>query len=107
MPVQLAGWAGVADVARMPEGLARRITQFLAQAPQLDPRRRAAQAVSLAGEASAFVSPLPQVEAELFLAGVTVARRSRESAALTLSAQRLQRLEPVLRGVPHGFPDRG
>jgi uncharacterized RDD family membrane protein YckC len=107
MPVQLVGWAGVADVARMPEGLARRITQFLAQAPQLDPRRRTAQAVSLAGEASAFVSPLPQVEAELFLAGVTVARRERESTALTLSAQRLQRLEPVLRGVPHGFPDRG
>ena len=107
LPVQLIGWAGVADVARLPDGLSRRIAQFLAQAPRLDPARRAAQAASLAQEASAFVSPLPRVEPELFLAGVTVVRRGREADALALAAQRLQRLEPVLRGVPHAFPDRG
>jgi len=107
MPVQLTGWAATADVARMPDGLARRIAQFLAQAPHLDPARRAAQAGSLAAEASVFVSPLPAVDPELFLAGVTVVRRGREAEALALSAQRLARLEPVLRGMPHGFPDRG
>jgi uncharacterized RDD family membrane protein YckC len=107
LPVQLAAWATVADVARMPDGLSRRIAQFLEHAPHLDPGRRAAQAASLAQEASAFVSPLPQVEPELFLAGATVVRRGREADALALSAQRLQRLEPVLRGLPHGFPDRG
>ncbi|MES1169947.1 MAG: RDD family protein [Leifsonia sp.] len=107
MPVELVGWAQLADVARIPEGLSRRISQFLAQAPQLEPARRAAQAVELAGEASAFVSPLPRVEPELFLAGITVVRRQRESRALALSAQRLHGLEPVLRGMPHGFPDRG
>jgi uncharacterized RDD family membrane protein YckC len=107
LPVQLTGWAAIADVARMPDGLSRRIAQFLAQAPHLDPARRIAQAASLSHEASAFVSPVPPVEPELFLAGVAVVRRGREADALALSAERLQRLEPVLRGVPHGFPDRG
>ena len=107
LPAPLIDWAAVADVARLPDGLSRRIAQFLAQAPRLDPARRAAQAASLAQEASAFVSPLPPVEPELFLAGVAVVRRGREADALALSAQRLQRLEPVLRGVPHAFPDRG
>ena len=107
LPVQLIGWAAIADVARMPDGLSRRIAQFLAQAPRLDPARRAGQAASLAQEASAFVSPVPQVEPELFLAGVAVVRRGREGDALALAAQRLQRVEPVLRGVPHAFPDRG
>ncbi|HEY4226675.1 MAG TPA: RDD family protein [Pseudolysinimonas sp.] len=107
LPVQLIGWALVADVARMPEGLSRRVSQFLDQAPRLDPGRRAAQAASLAQEASAFVSPVPPVPPELFLAGVAVVRRGREADALALSAQRLARVDPVLRGVPHGFPDRG
>ncbi len=107
MPYELAAWATVADVARMPEGLSRRITQFLAQAPQLDPGRRAAQASALAQEASVFVLPLPPVAPEIFLAGVTVVRRGREAEALALAASRLQQLEPALRGLPHGFPDRG
>ncbi len=107
LPVQLVGWATLADVARMPDGLSRRVSQFLEQAPRLDPGRRAAQAASLAQEASAFVSPVPPVPPELFLAGVTVVRRGREADALTLSAQRLARVEPMLRGVPHGFPNRG
>lgn len=110
LPVQLTGWAAIADVARMPDGLSRRIAQFLAHAPHLDPARRAAQAASLAQEAAAFVSPvpaMPPIAPELFLAGVAVLRRGREAGALALAAQRLERLEPVLRGVPHGFPDRG
>jgi hypothetical protein len=47
------------------------------------------------------------LDPELFLAGVTIVRRSRESDALALSALRLQQLESVLRGVQHRFPDRG
>jgi len=107
MPLELAGWATIADVARMPNGLSRRIAQFLAQAPQLDPARRAAQATALAQEAAAFVSPVPPVPSELFLAGITVVRRGRETEALAGAARRLHTLEPALRGVPHGFPDRG
>lgn len=107
MPLELVGWAATADVARMPDGLSRRIAQFLAQAPRLEPGRRRWQADALAQEASAYVSPVPPVAAELFLAGVTVVRRGREAAALAGAARRLQALEPALRGAPHGFPDRG
>ncbi len=107
LPLQLTAWATVADVARLPDPLSRRIAQFLEQAPHLDPARRQSAAASLAQEASAFVSPVPAVEPELFLAAVAVMRRRREADALALAAQRLQRIEPVLRAVPHGFPERG
>lgn len=98
MPLPLLGWEQVADVARMPDPLARRIANFLASARELDPARRGFVAQQLAYEASQYVSPLPAVDPELFLAGVTVARRDREARALGLEAERLARLEPVLRG---------
>jgi uncharacterized RDD family membrane protein YckC len=97
MPLELAGWAQLADVARMPDPLARRIANFLASARELDPTRRGYLAQQLAFEASQYVAPLPAVEPELFLAGVTVARRDREARALQLEAERLARLAPVLR----------
>lgn len=97
MPLPLLAWAGVADVARMPDPLARRIATFLASARDLDPARRGYLAQQLSFEASQFVSPLPAVEPELFLAGITVMRREREARALALEAQRLTRLEPALR----------
>jgi uncharacterized RDD family membrane protein YckC len=107
MPVELTTWAMTADVARMPDGLSRRVSQFLAQAPHLDATRRQQQASSLAQEVSAFVLPVPAVAPELLLAGVTVVRRARETAALDSAARRLAAVEPALRAVPHGFPDRG
>lgn len=107
LPPQLDAWARTADVARMPDGLSRRVAQFLAQAGQLTPDRRTWAASQLANEVAAFVSPLPPVHPEVFLAGVAVVRRQRESAALGLEAQRIARLEPALRGMPHGFPERG
>jgi uncharacterized RDD family membrane protein YckC len=107
VPAPLADWAAVADVARMPDALSRRVAQFLGQAPQLTPERRRFQASQLAGEVSRFVSPLPAIEPELFLAGVAVVRREREFAALQLEQQRLDRVGPALHGLPHGFPERG
>jgi uncharacterized RDD family membrane protein YckC len=107
VPSPLTGWAKVADVARMPDALSRRVAQFLAQAPHLTPERRRHQAAQLAGEVSRFVSPLPEVDPELFLAGVAVVRREREYAALQLEHERLERVAPALRGLPHGFPERG
>ncbi|MFT4283646.1 MAG: RDD family protein [Protaetiibacter sp.] len=98
MPLELLGWAQVADVARMPDPLARRIASFLASARDFDQLRRSHLAQQLAFEASQYVSPLPAVDPELFLAGVTVARRDREARALQLEAERLARLAPVLRG---------
>lgn len=107
IPPQLAAWSRIVDVARMPTQLSRRITQFLAQASQYDPARRARIAAELATEASVFVAPVPPVDSELFLAGITVVRREREAEALRLERERLARLAPALRGTPHAFPDRG
>jgi uncharacterized RDD family membrane protein YckC len=105
-PLPLVAWTATADVARMPEALGRRIRNFLAQAPDLDPVRRQHLARELANEASRYVSPLPAIDPELFLAGVVVVRRERETAALGLEARRLARVDGALAGLPHGFPQR-
>jgi uncharacterized RDD family membrane protein YckC len=107
MPVELERWATTADVARMPDRLARRIAQFLAQASRLTPETRRRLAGELADEASPYVSPLPDTEAELFLAGVSVLRREREARALSTERARVDALAPLLTGRPSGFPDRG
>jgi uncharacterized RDD family membrane protein YckC len=107
IPPQLTAWAHTADVARLPDGLSRRVAQFLAQAGQLAPDRRGYAAAQLANEVSRHVSPLPAVPPEIFLAGVAVVRREREYAALRLEQQRIELLGPALRGLPHGFPERG
>jgi len=99
VPMELASWATVADVARMPDQLARRIAQFLSQATKLDASRRPYVAASLLAEARPYVHPVPDgVNPELMLAGIAVVRREREAAALALEAERLKRLEPALRG---------
>lgn len=103
---QLAGWAQTADVGRLPDRLSRRIAQFVRQAPQLTPAARLGLSTELAREASAYVSPLPPVDAETFLVGVAVLRRQRDGRALQLEHDRLERLTPVLDALPHGFPDR-
>lgn len=102
----LTAWAGTADVGRLPDRLARRIAQFVRQAPELTPAARLGLSTELARETAAYVSPLPPVDAETFLVAVAVLRRRREMTALALEQRRLQSLEPVLDGLPHGFPDR-
>jgi uncharacterized RDD family membrane protein YckC len=107
IPTVLLDWGRTADVAPLPDPLARRIAQFLLQAPRLVPASRARLAAGLAAEASPFVSPLPRTDPELFLAAITSIRRDRELEALRLGARRLQLLEPALTGLPHRFPKRG
>ena len=104
VPAALVGWSRSADVARMPDGLARRIAQFLRQADGLTPDTRMRVAAQLAREAALYVSPLPPADPELFLAAVAAVRRERELLALQLTKQRLAGVEPVLTGLPHRFP---
>ncbi|GAB3616006.1 RDD family protein [Okibacterium endophyticum] len=106
VPPQLASWATLADVGRMPDRLSRRIAQFLKQAPRLTEHARSRLARDLAAEASVFVSPVPDVDPQIFLYAVAAVRRDREFHALMLERERLARLQPVLTGLPHGFPDR-
>ncbi len=107
VPVPLLEWATVADVARMPDPLSRRIAQFLRQAPGHTPATRARLAALLASDAAAFVSPMPEGDPELALAGIAALRRNREAIALQLERARLNDLRPTLAALPHGFPDRG
>lgn len=107
VPLELIEWSRTADVARMPDALARRVAQFLAGANGFTPVSRQRLAASLANEVSVFVSPVPPTQPELFLAGVSALRRDREAAALGLERDGLDRLAPVLGGLPRGFPDRG
>lgn len=107
VPVELTEWASTADVARMPDALARRIAQFLRQATGHLPATRERIARDLAVEAALYVSPVPGGDPELFLAAVAALRRGREATALQLERARLDELRPTLAALPHGFPDRG
>ncbi|MBS1907954.1 MAG: RDD family protein [Actinobacteria bacterium] len=95
MPPGLESWAAIADVARMPDRLARRISQFLDSAPRLLPGARARIAEDLLAEASAYISPVPAAPAEAVLVAATVLRRARERRALALADERVQRLGGV------------
>jgi uncharacterized RDD family membrane protein YckC len=106
VPVQLATWAATADVARIPDRLARRISQFLRQAAAHSPGTRDRLSRELAAEVSTWVSPVPVADAELFLAAVISIRRDREYRALVLERERLATLATALGGLPHEFPDR-
>ncbi|WP_195706634.1 RDD family protein [Paramicrobacterium fandaimingii] len=106
LPPQLASWASIADVARLPDRLARRIAQFLSQAPSMAPPSRARLSQELANEAAPYVSPVPPVDPLTFLCAVAALRRDRSFRALVLERERLQRLQPVLSGNPNRFPER-
>jgi len=106
LPPHLVGWAAVADVARLPDPLARRVASFLQQAPALSSASRHRVSVGLADEVAAFVSPVPAVDPESFLAGVSALRRDREAVALGREAALLRRLDPALTGTVPGFPTR-
>lgn len=92
VPEPLAPWAAVADVARLPDRLSRRIAQFAQHAAGMEPSARARAAASLAAEAAPFVSPLPAVDPETFLRAAAAVRRDRELRALQLEQARVAAL---------------
>ena len=106
VPSELVGWASTADVARLPDPIARRVASFFANVDHLVPESRARVAASLATEVAPFVSPLPDAAPEHFLAAVVALRRDRDLTALTLENARVSALEPQLTAKPVGFPDR-
>ncbi|NYE20997.1 RDD family protein [Microbacterium immunditiarum] len=106
VPPSLAAWAATADVARLPDTLARRIARFAQSADRLDPPARVRLASTLAHETRAFVSPVPAADPETFLRAVAAVRRERELRALTLEAQRVDALTAAGPAAPRGFPAR-
>jgi uncharacterized RDD family membrane protein YckC len=106
IPPQLVEWAAKADVARLPDRIARRVAQFVDHAPSMQPAPRARVAASLAEDVAPHVSPVPMVDPETFLRGVVGIRRERELRALQLEALRVTALTSAATDVPRGFPQR-
>lgn len=106
VPPALAEWSAIADVARLPDRLARRLAQFTRQADALQPDARRRVAASLAVEAAAHVSPVPAVDPETFVRGVAAVRRDRELRGLGLEDQRVAALVAGATDGPRGFPQR-
>lgn len=106
VPAELVSWASIADVARLPDPLARRVASYFENVSSLAPASRARLAASLAAEVAPYVSPIPNAAPEAFLAGVVALRRARDARALELEAARLAVLEPTLTATATGFPER-
>lgn len=102
----LAPWASLADIGRLPDSLARRISMFLRQGAAMAPSSRHALGVELANEASAFVAPLPPAGTDpaMFLASLMAERRERELARLVRSQAQSDSLRARLNA--HGASGR-
>jgi uncharacterized RDD family membrane protein YckC len=106
IPPPLTAWAEMADVARLPERLARRLAQFAQSARSMEPSARTRVAASLAAEAAEHVSPVPAVEPETLIIGIVALRRRRELRALELESERVAALTGSTPDAPRGFPAR-
>jgi uncharacterized RDD family membrane protein YckC len=97
MPPQLAVWAAGADIARLPDGLAMAVRQFLMRAPRLSPHSRAALGVELRDEVANYLAPQPPADThpELLLAAVIADRRRRDAIRLERDEALRRRLIPA------------
>lgn len=104
LPPRLTPWAATADIGRLPDPLARRMSQFLAQAPRLTPQARHTLSVELAAEAAQHVSPPPPegTHPEEFLHGVIASRRDRDYAAMMRQRERSEATAERLHRLPFG-----
>ncbi|MFV0319778.1 MAG: RDD family protein [Microbacterium sp.] len=107
VPAELVAWAAVADVARLPDPVARRVAHFIRGSAGMNPASRAQLAHALATEVAVHVHPVPAVSPEQFLLAVAAMRRSRDATALARQRAQWDALAPVLQATPRGFPDRG
>ncbi|WP_081319263.1 RDD family protein [Microbacterium testaceum] len=88
IPAGWESWAQVADVSRLPDRLAARVSQFVRGADVLDPAARVRLAATLADAVAPFVSPRPPAEPEAFVRAVAAVRRDREYRALVIERER-------------------
>lgn len=102
MPPRLQPWADTADIGRLPDALARRMSQFLSQAPKLTPQARHTLSRDLAAEASHHVSPPPpeNTHPEEFLHAVIASRRDRDYAAMMRQRERAEETAKRLHTLP-------
>lgn len=102
VPPFLQGWSRLADIGRLPDPLARRISQYLSQLHLMSPQARAQLGVELATEASAFVAPPPPegTTPEQFLTAVSAERRERDFQRLSARRRRVQDVSARLHRLP-------
>lgn len=107
MPPELAGWATHADVARLPDGLALAVRQFLGRATRLHAASRVDLGTRLVAQVRPFVSPDPPAgtHPEAFLAAVLAERRRRETLVERERVEREQAEGALLHRLPHGVPE--
>lgn len=105
MPPELAGWAELADIRRLPDPLALHARVFLSRTSSLKPEVRTTIARQLAAAVEPFCSPPPPwgTHPERFLAAVLVARRDREYRAGVLEEQRSAAMAQRTRRLPYGI----
>jgi uncharacterized RDD family membrane protein YckC len=96
MPPALAGWAVGADIARLPDGLALAVRQFLGRAAGLSPASRTAVGAELEREVLRHVAPPPPAGShpEMVLTAVVADRRRRDAERLRRDAELRARLLP-------------
>ncbi len=94
MPPQLSRWAGSADIAPLPEGLAVSIRQLLGRAGTLSPPARHSLVLDLAQRTMQYVAPPPPRDTppDAFLAAVQAERRERDARRLQREAELRHRL---------------
>jgi uncharacterized RDD family membrane protein YckC len=97
MPPMLAGWARVADIGRLPDGLALAARRFYRRAGGLHPASRHRLGLELSAQFRQYVSPAPPpgCHPEDFIAAVLAERRERDLARLR--AEQAARLARDLR----------
>lgn len=94
----LQPWAMTADIGRIPDNLARRISLYLRNAAAMAPTSRQSMGATLATEASGFVAPQPPygTAPESFLAALISERRERELMRLRAGQSRAETMRQRL-----------
>ncbi|MFH5880408.1 RDD family protein [Arthrobacter sp. NA-172] len=89
-PPYLQSWAGIADIGRVPDGTARRASQFIQQASRIAPESRLNLSASLATELATYVAPPPPpgTTPEDYVLAVLCERRNRDLERLRRAGQR-------------------
>jgi uncharacterized RDD family membrane protein YckC len=106
---QLNDWLARTDVSAMPDGLHRRIVQFLAMAPKLGTESRWQRAIELATELNPYVAPAPPEGTfpEQFLSAVIHRQRAAEVEKQRKRSIRAANFRSGVDVLPHGLRLRG
>lgn len=107
MPPELATWAEVADIRRLPDRLALEARLFLSRTAPLNPEVRARIGRQFAAAVEPYVAPPAPwgTNPERFLAAVLVARRDREYRAGLLDEERAAVTAERTRRLPYGISE--